>query len=120
MCKVILVEDNASMRSLLGTLLELEGYQVISFGDMNREELLTAVTTFNPGILILDVYLSQSNGLELLRSLQGNEQIARLRILMTSGMDLRERCIEAGANDFLLKPYMPEELVNWLHANTRN
>jgi DNA-binding response OmpR family regulator len=110
--KVILVEDDSTMQSVLRTLLEIEGYQVYIAPDRKgREELLSFIKAELPDVILLDVHLRETNGIDLLKNLRQDEKYSNLRVIMTSGMDFKDQCIEAGANDFLLKPYMPDELL---------
>jgi len=112
--KVLLVEDDPTMRSLLKTFLELEGYQVF-FADEEREEtILEYSNKLSPVILILDVNLQQANGIDVLKKLRQEDQLSGVRILMTSGLDVEQQCLDAGADGFLLKPYNPDELINLL------
>ncbi len=64
-----------------------------------------------PAIVLLDVYMHQFNGFELLHAIRKDEQAKNIGVVITSGADFRKRCIEEGADRFLLKPYMPEELI---------
>lgn len=116
--KVILIEDDSSMQSILQTLLELEGFQVITAGDSkNGSELLHLIRQEHPDIILLDVFLKGgTSGIDILRQVRSDESISGTRVVMTSGMDLRDECLRSGASDFLLKPYMPVELLKKLHA----
>ena len=69
---------------------------------------------FQPDVLIMDVNLRQTNGMEILKTIRSSEIPWRLYILMTSGMNFQDECLNAGADGFLLKPYMPEDLYRQL------
>jgi Response regulators consisting of a CheY-like receiver domain and a winged-helix DNA-binding domain len=114
MKKVMLVDDDLTMRSLLKTLLELEGYQVIAKGDGDENVLIETLRQEKPQVLILDVFLHRANGMSLLHTIRQEADLHNTTILMTSGMDVKNQCLENGANGFLLKPYMPDELTDWL------
>lgn len=111
--KVMLIEDDETMLSLLGTLLRLEGYQValISPHESNTMELLEAVRRERPALLLADVNLRYANGLDVLRALRQDEELSELRVLMASGTNFQFECQEAGADDFILKPFMPDDLI---------
>ncbi len=115
MTKLMLLEDDLSMRSLLKTLLEMEGYQVVTNGKVEEKDLLEEVDQVRPEILIMDQWLGQTNGLQLLRQIRLEPQFQSTPVLMTSGEDVSLESMRAGANGFLLKPYMPDELLSWLH-----
>ncbi len=116
MPKVLLAEDDTIMVSLLKTLLKMEGYQVVAV-DADAD-VPAAVRSENPDVLLLDVYLSRQDGLAILDTLRGDAATRTISVVMTSGMNLREECLRRGATEFLLKPYMPDDLVSTLKRVT--
>jgi CheY-like chemotaxis protein len=113
--KILLAEDDATMVSLLKTLLKMEGYQVVAL-DANAD-VPAAVRREKPDVVLLDVYLSHQSGLEILDTLRRAKDTSAVRVVMTSGMNLKDDCIKRGANGFLLKPYMPDDLIGILKNN---
>jgi DNA-binding response OmpR family regulator len=109
MTKVLLAEDDATMILLLKTLLEMEGFQVTG-AETRPEAIVQTVQEERPDVLVLDVHLSGGSGLDVLRQLRAHPTNG-LRIVMISGMDLREASLQAGADAFLLKPFMPDDLI---------
>ncbi len=59
----------------------------------------------------MDYFLPDLDGLELLTQLRADPMLKATRIVMSSGMDVSDQCMAAGADAFLLKPYTPEQLV---------
>jgi DNA-binding response OmpR family regulator len=116
MAKLMLIEDDATMRSLLKTLLEIEGYEVVSCIETTRERILNSIKEYSPDMIILDVHLRDANGLDIVKDLREDVQTANLPVLMSSGMAMEDQCLQAGANIFLLKPYMPDELLQKLRS----
>jgi|WetSurMetagenome_2_1015567.scaffolds.fasta_scaffold62551_2 CheY-like chemotaxis protein len=112
MPKILLLEDDRDMTMLLTTLLEIEGYQVRSY-DSKRPVAAQAEEEI-PDLVFLDVHLGGKDGIQILRELRSNPALADLRIVMTSGINLTEECLAAGANAFIVKPYMPENLLHLL------
>ena len=112
MPKIMVADDDMTMVSLLKTLLSMEGYQVI-IADVN-EDIPAAVQQDMPDALLLDVYLPSANGLDVLDRLRRNTETKKIPIVMASGLNLRDECLDHGANDFLLKPYMPDDLLKIL------
>jgi DNA-binding response OmpR family regulator len=112
MPKILLLEDDRDMTMLLQTLLEIEGYQVRSY-DCRRPVPEQAVE-IKPDLVLLDVHLGGKDGVEILKELRSKPALAGLRVVMTSGINLTEECLSAGANAFLVKPYMPERLLKLL------
>lgn len=114
MNKILLIEDSPTMRTLLQTLLELEGFEVLISNATKEEDILREIAQKQPRVILLDVHLRGLNGIKLLERIRKEQPVPELRVLMTSGMDLRDECIKAGANGFILKPYMPDELFSHL------
>ncbi len=110
MPKVLLVEDDPTMLSLLGTLLEIEGYQVVPVQLVVRA--LAELEEAQPDLVLMDVHLKDGDGFDLLRSIREKPGFEDTLVLMSSGMDFAAACEEAGADGFILKPYMPDELIS--------
>ena len=112
MNKVLLVEDDRTMLSLLNTLLRFEGFDSIP---LEHQEDLSNVMSFlrqeNPDLIILDINLRRFSGFDLLRLLKADPDLKGIRVIMASGTDLRERCLVEGADSFILKPFMFDELI---------
>ncbi len=114
MPKIMLVEDDHTMRMLLKTLLEMEGFVVV-FGSGQAEALLDDLRREKPELLVMDVHLSGGvNGLDLLSNIRQDPDLQKTHVVMTSGMDYRLESLEAGADAFLQKPYMVEDLLTLL------
>lgn len=110
--KVLLAEDDFTMVSLLTTLLKMEGYEVIALpadGDV-----IEAVREHKPDVLLMDVHLFSQNGLDILDQLRTAGDTSHLRVLMSSGANVKEECMNRGADGFLMKPYMPDDLFKQL------
>ena len=116
MPRILLAEDDATMVSLLKTLLKMEGYQV-SVLDADTD-IAQAVLKTKPDILLMDVHLLRQNGLDELVKLRAAPGGESVRVLMTSGLDFKDQCLSAGANGFLQKPFMPDDLLDALRSVT--
>lgn len=112
--KIILCDDDPTMRSLLETLLGMEGYNAIPFIESTDDKFINFLITEEPRGVLLDVHLTYSSGIDLLVKIKQEEKLKNLLVLLTSGMDLKKECMEKGADGFLLKPYMPDDLISWL------
>lgn len=115
---ILIVEDDETMMSLLKTLLEIEGFQVTIFNWKISDDPLKLIHRDIPPIVLLDVHLHNKNGLEIIRQIREDATLKSVRVLMTSGMDMRRQCLEAGADGFLQKPYMPDDLVRMIRNNS--
>jgi len=112
MPKVALIEDDPVMLTLLQTLLEYEGFQTLQINGMGEvNEILDLLRREKPELILLDVHLNQLNGLDLLHSLRQSEDFSGIRVLVSSGMELSDASALAEADGFILKPYMPDDLV---------
>jgi DNA-binding response OmpR family regulator len=112
MAKVLLAEDDATMVSLLKTLLKMEGYDVVAL-DLDSD-VAAAVLREKPHALFMDVHLGGQSGMKILHKIRKDRENADVRIIMTSGLNVKDECIRGGADAFLLKPFMPDDLINAL------
>ena len=112
MAKILLAEDDSTMVSLLKTLLKMEGFDVVAL-DVHSD-VAAAVEKEKPHALFMDVHLAGQNGMQILESIRGNQKNSNVRIIMTSGMNMKDECISRGADAFLLKPFMPDDLLKAL------
>jgi DNA-binding response OmpR family regulator len=112
MPKVALIEDDAVMLSLLQTLLEYEGFETVQLDGMGEVgDVIELLRQAKPDLILMDVHLRQNNGLDLLRELRKDAGLQGVRILIASGMELSYESTLQGADGFILKPYMPDDLV---------
>lgn len=116
MAKVLLAEDDPTMLSLLKTLLGMEGFEVLAL-DVNSD-VPAVVQREKPNALFMDVNLGGKSGMEILDAIRKEQDLADVRIVMTSGFNVKEECIRRGADAFLLKPFMPDDLIQALKHKT--
>jgi DNA-binding response OmpR family regulator len=109
MPKVLIIDDDESITSLLITLLKLEGYQ--AFASRDWAELPGICIDEKPDLVLMDCNLSDQNGLDILAEIRSNPLLVDLPIIMTSGIDLSDESKLKGADGFLLKPYSPDLLL---------
>lgn len=104
MNKILLVEDDHYLGIILNDQLEMNGYEV----SLLRSPRLTVerLQEENFDLVIMDKLLSGIDGTEICREIRDTEAVAHTRVLMMSGFDgAREICLEAGANNFIAKPF---------------
>jgi DNA-binding response OmpR family regulator len=109
MAKVLLVEDDPTMLALLNTLLEMEGHDVSQLEDFDT--IVIDILELTPDVVLMDVNLHGSDGLQLLEEIRKESKLSHVKVIMSSGMDFYEGSLSRGADGFLLKPYMPDELI---------
>ncbi|MCS6908756.1 MAG: response regulator [Anaerolineales bacterium] len=109
--KVVLIEDNQMMRNLLGELLRMEGHQVVSLASIEPEEaVIRELVDQKPDLVFLDVNLNGRDTFAFVQKLRSS--CGDIRVLMSSGMPLEAESLAVGADDFLMKPFMPDELLD--------
>ncbi len=112
MPKILVLEDDFTMLSLLQTLLQMEGYQVIKTNEPSLDSIMAMIRAENPDLALIDVHLRYLDGFDVLRGTRSDSTLSHTRVVMSSGSECRKECIENGADDFLLKPYMPDDLLS--------
>lgn len=108
MTKVMIVDDDATTTSLLETLLELDGFEVKTVG--HGKDVIPLAETFQPKIILMDYHLTDMHGVDVLRDIRKHETLSDLPVVIASGMDVEIEVMDAGANQFLVKPFEPGDL----------
>ncbi len=110
--RILVVDDDPDIRDVLRITLETEGFEVSEAGD--GEEALKAVKRIAPHLLILDMMMPKMNGDEVSRTLKKDLLLRHIPIIMLTGkgeIDDKVRGINAGVDDYLVKPFEPRELL---------
>jgi len=118
--RVLVVEDDPDIAQLVAHYLEKSGFSVDRLA--NGRDALTAIAARPPDVLVLDLMLPQVDGLEICRVVRGNPATAALPVIMlTARAEESDRIVglEIGADDYLAKPFSPNELVARVRALVR-
>ncbi len=118
--QVLVVEDERDIRNLIVLHLERAGFRCRTAA--NGAEALRAVRTSLPDVLVLDLMLPEVDGLEVCRRLRSEPATAGVPIIMlTAKADEVDRVVglEMGADDYVVKPFSPKELVARVRAVLR-
>ena len=108
----MVIEDDANMFSLLQMLLEFEGYEVVLWeGGEQVKDTVNSLCQEKPDLILMDVHLRHLNGIDVLESLRKEPELDGVKVLIASGVDMTGRSLQAGADGFILKPFMPDELI---------
>lgn len=115
----MLIEDELEILEILHVLLKEEGYQVIQVGaergTYSISGLFSTIQTERPDIVLLDVHFRQLNGIDLLTLLKHDPETKNIQVVMSSGINLSEECKQKGADSFILKPYMLDDVIDQLN-----
>jgi two-component system, OmpR family, phosphate regulon response regulator PhoB len=117
---VLIVEDEAPLVTMLRYNLEKEGFQVCEAGD--GEEALVQIAERKPDIVLLDWMLPLVSGIEVCRRLRRSPETRALPVIMLTARgeeNDRVRGLDSGADDYVVKPFSPSELVARLRAVIR-
>jgi PAS domain S-box-containing protein len=116
--RVLIADDNADMREYVSRLLRTAGYRVTAV--LDGQQALEAVRADLPDLVISDVMMPRLDGLELLAALRADPRTAATPVLVLSARAGQEASIEglqAGADDYLVKPFAAAELLARVRAN---
>lgn len=106
--RLLVVDDIASNRDLLARRLQYDGHEVVTAG--SGPEALACLEEGGFDLVLLDILMPDMNGVEVLSRLKAEPRWQHIPVIMISGLhevDAVARCIEAGADDYLPKPFNP-------------
>ena len=109
-CKILLVDDNAELTEMTKGILQKNGYETV-YTAGSCEEGLTLFLTKNPGLVILDIMLPDGDGFTLFRNMRENSTVPILFLSARDEDNDRLFGLGLGADDYITKPFLPEELV---------
>jgi HAMP domain-containing protein/CheY-like chemotaxis protein/GAF domain-containing protein len=119
--KVLIVDDDVRNIFALSSVLERRGMTVLSAGT-GREAIETIDSTRDLAIVLMDIMMPEMDGYETMQVIRQNQALRRLPIIALTAKAMkgdRERCLEAGASEYLAKPVNTEQLLSalrvWLH-----
>ncbi len=117
MHKILLVEDEDTMRRLIGVLLRRKGFEVVEAS--GGEQGLELATQEQPDLILLDIMMPHVDGFETLRRLRANPETEDIPVIfLTAKSQVEDRVtgLHLGADDYIVKPADPDELAARIHA----
>ena len=117
MSKILIVDDDKQITFFLEKLLSIEGYETTSINESSKA--IEAANSINPDLFILDLMMPEPNGFELCRMLRANPNFSQTPIVIITAMDDSDSkaiAFLAGANDYIMKPFRPDELAQRMKA----
>jgi CheY-like chemotaxis protein len=119
--KVLIVDDDVRNIFALSSVLERRGMSVLTAGT-GREAIATIESTSDLAIVLMDIMMPEMDGYETMQVIRQNASLRRLPIIALTAKAMkgdREKCLEAGASEYLAKPVNTEQLLSalrmWLH-----
>jgi two-component system, OmpR family, response regulator MtrA len=115
--RVLVVDDDASLAEMLGIVLRSEGFEPSFVADGDRA--LTAFHESKPDLVLLDIMLPGKDGLEVCRAIRSESGVPI--VMLTAKTDTIDVVLglESGADDYIVKPFKPKELVARIRARLR-
>ncbi len=114
---VLVVDDESKIRDVVRSYLEREGYAVLQVD--TGERALESVARARPDLVVLDLMLPDLSGEEVARSLRSVSDVPIIMLSAKAGVDDRLAGLGAGADDYMVKPFSPRELVARVEAVLR-
>ncbi len=108
--RILLVDDEPGLRGMVASILKEEGFSHIHTAG-SVQEALSAASTFDPELAILDVMLPDGDGFSLMEQLKRNEDYPVLFLTARGEDEDKFRGFGLGADDYMVKPFLPKELV---------
>ena len=115
---VLVVEDEPQMRRFLRTALTVQGFRLVEAE--TAREALVAATTHNPELILLDVGLPDGNGIDLTRRIREWSRVPIIVISARGKEDDKVTALDAGADDYLTKPFGVNELLARIRVALRH
>ncbi len=109
MAKILVADDDRVMLGLLTTLMELEGDEVITV--TRPDDIVPIVQSEEITMVLMDYHLAGGDSMIALQTIKNDDDLKRIPVLVTSGMDREVECLRNGAEGFILKPFRPAELL---------
>ena len=119
---ILVVEDDEHIGDLLTFMLERQGYQVHSCSDGRAAREFIEQHVDCPKLVLLDVMLPFFDGFELVRIIRAREGWGEVPVVMLTAKTMEAdivRALDAGANDYIVKPFQPQELMARLRRFVR-
>jgi two-component system alkaline phosphatase synthesis response regulator PhoP len=110
--KVLICDDDPLLLKLIEYRLASKGYEVVKAAD--GAEALTAVVKERPNLVVLDAMMPKADGFEVLARIKADPSLALTPVIMLTARKGEKdivAALEKGADDYLVKPFIPEELV---------
>ena len=116
--RILVIEDDQSLAEIVGILLRAEGFEVSYCADGNQA--INAFQVVNPDLVLLDLMLPGRDGVEICRAIRESSGVPIVMLTARSDTSDVVTGLEAGADDYVVKPIKNEELIARIRARLRN
>ncbi|MEY3606454.1 MAG: hypothetical protein RL289_634 [Actinomycetota bacterium] len=116
--RILVIEDDQSIAEIVGILLRAEGFEVSYCADGNQA--MNAFQVVNPDLVLLDLMLPGRDGVEICRAIRDLSGVPIVMLTARSDTSDVVTGLEAGADDYIVKPIKNEELIARIRARLRN
>ena len=116
--RILVIEDDQSIAEIVGILLRAEGFEVSYCADGNQA--INAFQVVNPDLVLLDLMLPGRDGVEICRAIRESSGVPIVMLTARSDTSDVVTGLEAGADDYVVKPIKNEELIARIRARLRN
>lgn len=111
---ILIAEDDEHIAQLLRFMLERQGYHVVHVADGRAATAHVMSASEPPALVLLDMMLPYVDGFEIVRTIRARSDWTTVPILVLTAKTMERdivRALDAGANDYVLKPFQPNELL---------
>lgn len=115
--KILVVDDEASIRQIVEARLNMAGFDVVTAGD--GEEALEIYRNERPDLIVLDIMMPRVDGLQVCREIRKQDSIPIIMLTAKGEIPDRINALEMGADDYVTKPFSPRELEARIKAVLR-
>lgn len=111
---ILVVDDDQDICIMVGAILKFAGYKVEQVSAVDK--LSSTLDAFHPSLVLMDMLLSGNDGREICKQIKANEEQKGITVIMMSAHpDAEKSCREAGADDFLAKPFDVDNFLAKVH-----
>lgn len=109
--RILVVDDAQFMRNILKKIFQSDGYEVIAESD-NADDGVAAYLKTKPDIVTMDICMPNKSGIEAIKDIIAKDENAKILVCSALGQELLVmEALQAGANDFIVKPFKKEKIL---------
>lgn len=118
---ILVIDDDRLIIMSLELILRRKGYRFVQTS--NSEQVLSLIEKEKVDLVILDFYLSDGNGIDILKAIRKKDEFSNIPVFMLTSEespDIIEACLDSGATDFIIKPIIPKVLLARIRSSLLN